>query len=646
MHANHSIDNIILKQFSALLLRLGIVLFFFSLNRIIFLLVNFNVLNDETITLSVSYWLKLFAGGIRFDLYSLTFLNVLYILATLLPFKFRYNTLYEKTTRIALFYIPNIIGFAADYIDMVYSQFTNKRMTSDVLDFISAGDGFANLIPQFIRNYWWLFIIFTLVSFAFIFINNRIKVKPNTEERKLSFFLKNTAALLFAAIVCVINSRGGIQERTINLNTAAKYAVPNHYNLVLNSSFTFLRTIGYEGITDYNFFNEEELSTIYSPVFHAENKKLSPKPTDNNLNIVVIILESFSSEFSSLFNKNLQESYTPNLDSIARLGTYMLSYANGTRSMEAIPAIISSVPTLMNSEFISSNYSSNKITSLPYLLDKLNYTSAFMHGGNNGTMYFDRYANMAGYDYYYGRNEYKNDKDYDGNWGIFDDKFLKYCIGQMDTITTPFFTTIFTLSSHQPYTLPNDYLEKHPVDEPSIVNSVKYADYSLGKFFDMASQSEWFDNTLFVITADHAFQTPVDNDYNSRQGRYQTPIVLYHADNKIVTNKSFTQQIDIMPTILDYINYPDTVFSFGKSIFDSHYPFSINYIGNTYQFITEDYYIIFDGANIVAIYSRAKDPRQWNNIKDKIELPEKEIDLMKAFLQTYNHSLLYNKMSY
>ena len=101
-----------------------------------------------------------------------------------------------------------------------------------------------------------------------------------------------------------------------------------------------------------------------------------------------------------------------------------------------------------------------------------------------------------------------------------------------------------------------------------------------------------------------------------------------------------------MPTILDYINYPDTVFSFGKSIFDSHYPFSINYIGNTYQFITEDYYIIFDGANIVAIYSRAKDPRQWNNIKDKIELPQKEIDLMKAFLQTYNHSLLYNKMSY
>lgn len=646
MHANHSINNIILKQFSALVFRLGIVLFFFFLNRLLFLLINYNILNDNTVDLSVSYWLKLFAGGVRFDLYSLTFINALYIFATLLPFKFRYNTLYEKTTRIALFYIPNIIGFAVDYIDMVYSQFTNKRMTSDVFDFICSGDGFANLIPQFLRNYWWLFIVFIIVSYTFIFINNIIKVKPETGKYRPLSYIKNTSVLLFTCIICVINARGGIQERTINLNTAAKYAIPNHYNLVLNSSFTIIRTIGYESITDYKFFNEEELSKIYSPVFHAEDKNQSLESTDDNPNIVIIVLESFSSEFSSLYNKDLQKSHTPTLDSIARLGTYMLSYANGTRSMEAIPAIISSVPTLMNSEFISSNYSSNKITSLPYLLRKLNYTSSFMHGGNNGTMYFDRYANMAGFNYYYGRNEYKNDKDYDGNWGIFDDKFLQYCIKQMDTITTPFFTTIFTLSSHQPYTLPDDYLKTNPVEELSIVNSVEYADYAIRRFFDSSSQTEWFKNTLFIITADHAFQTPVDNDYNSRQGRYQIPLILYHPDKKIATNKTFNQQIDIMPTILDYINYPDTVFCFGKSIFDSHCPFSINYIGNTYQFISEDYYIIFDGANIIAIYSRAKDPRQWNNIKDKIELPQKEIDLMKAFIQTYNHSLLYNKMSY
>jgi phosphoglycerol transferase MdoB-like AlkP superfamily enzyme len=515
-------------------------------------------------------------------------------------------------------------------------------MTFDVFRFIDAGGGFTELISKFLKDFWYIFLIFILMTWLFVWFNQTLKVNYDKFKSNYSkiYFLKNMAPLVLMICICFIGSRGGLQLRPISIVTASHYAKPKHYSIVLNTPFTLIKTMFSQGLDKKEYLAKEKIAKIFSPIYHPKNNT-TPKQD----NVVVIILESFSLEFSSLFNHNLEKSYIPTLDSIGKMGAIISSFSNGTRSMEGVPAVVAGIPTLMNNEYISSNYSENQITSIANLLKKQGYTSAFFHGGKNGTLNFTSFANVAGYDYYYGKDEYNDDKDYDGFWGIYDDCFLDYITKQIDTITKPFFSSIFTLSSHHPYSLPKYYKQKFNIQDGNIYESIIYADWSLKRFFEKASQKDWFDNTYFILTADHAFQ-PQDAEYRTQMGMYMIPLVIYHPNKKIPKiEKSFTQQLDVLPTILDLLNYPEQAFAFGKSAFDVHFPYAIIYQNNMYNLITDDYLIIFDGQNVVALYSRPEDPYLQNNIIEQVDIPIEQVNFLKAFIQTYNNSLIENKLT-
>lgn len=626
------------RHFPALLLRLGIVLLFYFISRLLFLIFNAETLIGQLDQQPISYWLWLFVGGMRFDLLAITFINFPFIFFTLLPFRFRQNKTYRKTTELVLFYIPNIIAFATDYIDIIYSRFTQKRMTCDVFRFLDAGNGFFELLPDFLSDFWYIFLIFIAMMLLFIKLNLSIKVQYSKYNHSFwRFFVSNLILLMSVSGLCLIAARGGLQLRPISIASASHYAQPEHYSLVLNTPFTLIKTIDEQGIEKKEYFTKKELNAIYQPIYHFDNDK-DFKPN----NVVIIILEGISAEYSKLLNPKLSKSFTPVLDSIALQGEILLAYANGTRSMEGIPAVLAGLPTLMNNEYLTSNYSENQITSLPILLKSKEYTSAFFHGGKNGTMNFDLFTHIAGFDYYYGKDEYNNDADYDGSWGIFDDRFLPYCVEQLDTITTPFFASIFMLSSHHPYTIPTYY----PYEtEPNMKSAVTYSDWALGKFFKAAAQKSWFHRTLFVIVSDHATSSE-DPLFNSQIGKYKIPLVFYHPTDTIPKiHKPFAQQIDIMPSVLDMMNYSDSIFSFGHSIFENDSAFAINYLNSAYQLITNNLVINFDGKNLSAVYHYQDDPSLKNNLVHKIAAPAIELNFLKAFVQTYNTALIDNKLT-
>ena len=161
-----------------------------------------------------------------------------------------------------------------------------------------------------------------------------------------------------------------------------------------------------------------------------------------------------------MLNK-IQNSFTPFIDSLIQESlVFTNGFSNGRRSIEGIPAVIAGIPSLMNSPFITSAYSGDKFYSLPYLLKQEGYNTSFYHGGTNGTMGFDNFCKAAGIDAYYGRYEYNNDKDFDGNWGIFDEPFLQFMAKSLDKTPQPFMASVFTLSSHHPYTIPEKYKNK------------------------------------------------------------------------------------------------------------------------------------------------------------------------------------------
>ncbi|MBK6988266.1 MAG: sulfatase-like hydrolase/transferase [Bacteroidetes bacterium] len=139
-------------------------------------------------------------------------------------------------------------------------------------------------------------------------------------------------------------------------------------------------------------------------------------------------------------------------------------------------------------------------------------------------MGFDNFAKQRATIDILGAQEYNDDSDFDGSWGIYDEPFLKRTTEELTKIDNPFFATIFTLSSHHPYEIPKKYESTFEKGTLPIHKSIRYADHSLKIFFEQASTLPWFKNTLFVITADHT-ATSDSPYYQNRQGMYSIPLL-------------------------------------------------------------------------------------------------------------------------
>jgi phosphoglycerol transferase MdoB-like AlkP superfamily enzyme len=321
-------------------------------------------------------------------------------------------------------------------------------------------------------------------------------------------------------------------------------------------------------------------------------------------------------------------------------------FANGKKSIEALPAILSGVPTLMNDPLINSSYSLNNIESFASYLKPHGYTSTFFHGGKNGTMNFNGFINAAQFDAYFGKDEYANDADYDGTWGIYDEAFLQYFCKTLTETKKPFITSVFTLSSHHPYSIPKEYAGKFTEGETPLEKTVQYTDLSLKKFFESAEKQTWYKNTVFVITADHTPYTTTP-EFLTNYGMYHIPLLLFDpsADSSYTLAKT-CQQIDILPTVLDYINFPDSVFSFGQSVFASNPGFAIQYINNQHQIIEDSSLLIMNRGIPISYFSPSTDRLLNNNIINQNSPPQQQSSRrLQAIVQDYNARMIDNKLT-
>jgi len=381
----------------------------------------------------------------------------------------------------------------------------------------------------------------------------------------------------------------------------------------------------------------------YAPVYHKnrEGNRFS------KLNVVIIIVESLSREFVGKLNSF--PGYTPFLDSLSSEGLLCTNaFANGTRSMEAVPAILASIPNLMDDSYIFSVYQGNTINSIGSILRNCGYQTSFFHGGTNGTMGFDSFIKLSGIEQYYGRTEYNNENDYDGFWGIPDEEFLQFTARKLNEISSPFCATIFTLSSHHPYSMPSKHKNDFQGGTLPIHRTIMYTDYSLRKFFETTSTMSWYKNTLFVITGDH---TPAETEhpyYRTKVGLYALPIIFFQPNSNLRGEyNSITEHIDIMPSILDYIHYDDEYAAFGKSIFDTtltHY--STNYVNDFYQILDNEYVLQFTADNKSRLYDYHVDTTLSRNLIDS--KPDVGLRLekhLKALIQNYNYTLIHNALT-
>lgn len=625
-----------LYQLKITLKRLLLLQIAYFICRQLFLVYNFSFFNE----LNFISYLKVNFYGLRFDVFSIFVASSLFILCSIIPNNYFFNKTYQKILKY-IYLIPNAIFILTNLIDVGYFKFIKKRSTADLFDQVGGQTDLKKLLPQYIADYWWLLIVFVLLIMLLNFFYNKLKTK---DENFIKYNLKPISAFSFILLLFLISSsivvigiRGGLQRVPIDVINGADVNLPNLIPVTLNTPFTLIKTFDKKSLESYNFYNDSDLNKIYNPIHHFKDSSFK------NLNVVVLILESFSKEYTKLGNTG--QSYTPFLDSLMDNSlVFSNAFSNGTRSNEGIPAILSSLPSLTDNPLINSLYANNKQHSFANLLKKQGYYSAFMHGGINGTMNFDSYSKIAGYDEYYGKNEYNNNADFDGFWGIYDEPFLQSCILKMNKMKPPFHTAIFTLSSHHPYNIPKQHQNKFKKGTYENHESIGYGDYSLKQFFITAQKTTWFKNTLFIISADHA-SISSHKFYKTIVGNMSIPIFFYKSDNSLKhINYNTMSQIDILPSALQQLGYNKSFFSFGAPVNDtlSRYVYFISN-GNYHVLNDSNYYVIQPPKSLFK-YNYINDtdlvkPLGFETLKDK-----QTLNRFNAFIQTYNNTLLKNNI--
>ena len=608
--------------------RFLLVLFIYQLCRLLFLLFNTNSFTGLNI--------KTFLGGLHFDLSALAYINLFFALLHFLPGNFKYKSGFQKGLKIGFFAV-NLIFMLTNFVDFEYYKFTGRRSSFGMITASGMENEIGGLILSFLTEFWYLPLIAFALSVLFWFlIPNFKKISIDESINKLTI-VKQFSVFIFLIGFVFILGRGGFQKKPLKVVDAVNYGSINQSALVLNTPFCILKTIGKkETLQSPKYFDEKTLTEIFNPIV-----EINPEHNPTNKNVVIIILESFGKE-------NINIGQTPFLDSLITKSYYFKNgFANGKLSIDAVPSTLSSIPSMMNQSIITSSYSVNEIYGLPKVMKANGYNTSFFHGAFNGSQNFDQYCKVAGFDAYYGKNEYEGPEAFDGRWGIFDEEFMQYFSTKMSSFKQPFFSTIFTISSHNPYIIPEKHKGKFPKGSTKIHESIAYTDYALRQFFKSAKKQDWYNNTLFVFTSDHTSSEPTAAKFKTNVGKFNIPILFFDPskpDFKGVNEKNF-QQIDIMPSVLDYVGIKTKIISYGKS-YKSDKDFVVYYLDNIYHLVKGDYYLAFDGTKSLGLYNFKKDELlKTNLLKSNKETTKRLEEFLKAYLQSFNERMIGNKLT-
>ncbi len=632
------------NEYLIIVYRFILLMLIYSILRVSFYLFNTDLFHNVT---PQSFALMMW-GGLRFDLSALIYLNLLYVVVYVLSFRAKSNIIMQRVTN-GIFFVFNAIGIAANCCDFIYYRFILKRTTFNVKDIFANESNMLSLCGQFLIDYWYVLLYFVLLMVIFVKVTLLLKPKLTPLRNNIAYGTVGVAVLALIAFLSVGGIRGGFKHSTrpITLSNAAAYvSSPEECAIVLNTPFSIIRTIGKKSFVKYEFYSPDELEQIYTPVHAAKPDSVHIR----QMNVVIFILESFSREFMASFNPDLEggnyKGYTPFIDSLAQHSLiFTHAFANGRKSIDAMPSVLASVPSL-TLPYVVSEYSNNKVNSIASLLGNEGYTTAFFHGAPNGSMGFDAFAKIAKFQQYRGKNEYGNDDDFDGMWGIWDDKFFQYYANEIGKLPQPFCTALFSLSSHHPFRVPARYEGVFPKGNIPLHQCIGYSDNALRMFFDNVRQQPWFSNTLFVITADH--NIPGDHDeYKTNANAFAIPIIFYcPSDTSLVgRDERLAQQADIMPSVLSYLGYNKPFVSFGSDLFDeSQQRFVVNYNTDVYQIYMNDTIAYFDGKQITAAYDLNADPKLEHNILPHSDISNIE-QKIKAYVQQYNNRMITDNLT-
>jgi phosphoglycerol transferase MdoB-like AlkP superfamily enzyme len=618
-----------LKKAGALLFFL---LLLYSFLRILFYLSYFRTTTVSGVdTLVAFYW------GFRLDWTAVFYSNAVFFV-----FYFFVQDIlarrWQKTVGMALFLLSNLPMLAVNIIDLAYYKFNLRRST---IDLFSVLKGSLHANGAFWKEWWYLFVLFLLLCAICIGFFLRWSNKGDAAAGNYFrfSFLPGVCFLMVSGLVA-----RGFTSRPIIPATPLLYLPAACQSLAGNSTITLMYSVLNRQTTlkEKDYFGGTRPDSRF-----AAAQQLRPAKDFNKKNVVIFVLESFAKEY--LDKQDSLHAATPFLDSILNESIVCTNaWSNGLESNKGLVAILGSIPPFFDEPFYYSRYANNSFRGIGTMLKEEGYNSQFFMGAPYDHFGFAKFSAMLGIERYYSMKDYGNSNHFDGNWGIFDHYFLPYAAREIRKKPNPFLSVIFTISTHFPYTIPDTLKARFTIPGQGVEqNSMTYLDYSLRLFFDSISHESWYRNTIFVFTADHNIFWHDDEKYK-RYKAFRIPIFFHLPGSPQHINITHTvQQLDIIPSVLDLLNYHKPFMSFGKSVFDTLAQHSaIAKWGDIYQLIDSTYLFGYNERLEKAAYlfNFQKDPALQQNLLGADSISMRSEQQLKAILEYFNYSMIRNKL--
>lgn len=435
------------------------------------------------------------------------------------------------------------------------------------------------------------------ISSKFILYKIADRTKSLGIKLTISFLVLST---LFLAI------RGGWQLSPINQSMAyfSNNIVLNHASV--NTQWNLIQDVinnKFDNENPYKYYKKDEAKKIVSSLFKKPSQPTVKVLKSERPNIVLIVLESFSAELVGSLGG--EQGVTPNIDNLAAEGIlFEQVYAAAGRTDKGITATISGFPSQAIRSIIKQNAKHEKLPGIAQELALNTYSTSFYYGGESEFFNIKSYILSHGYKTLVDKHSFLS-KDMNSKWGTYDEKVFSKQMKDMDTVKQPFFSTILTLTNHEPFELP---VKNHfPGDnlENKFRSTTFYTDSCLGAYLKEAKKKPWYKNTLFVILSDHSHRLPANlEEYHPK--RYRIPLLFFgnmiKPEFRGTRISKIGNQTDLVATLLNQLSIDPIRYQWSKDLLNpGTQSFSFFNWDNGFGFATENQTISFDnvGKNII-----------------------------------------------
>lgn len=575
------------ERLQFLLIYYGFWVIFFLVARVIFL--GYHIEDTKLLTLQ-TIW-GIFWNGIRMDFSMAAYISVIpFLLVSFSNFikKSRLeNWIFSYTFLMVLITILIVV------VDLQVFNTWGYHLDATPLRYLKTPrEAWASVSSSPLLQLFISFLILLVVASLIVY---RIITK-NIDNWNYIDNIPFIPVSILITLALIIPIRGSLGISPMNQSTVY-FSTNNFANIAaVNPTWNFFSSLvngSYDKVNPYTYLPKEELSNNIKELYQTSNT--TQKVLKSNIkkpNVLVIIWESFTKKATEHTINGIE--VTPRFNTLKKEGIYFPNmYASGDRTDKGIPAILSGYPAQPTASIITEPNKSAKLPVLSKDFEINGYSTDFYYGGEVEFANIKSYLYSSDFQKIVSKQDFDS-KDWNSKWGAHDEIVFKKFLNDHANVNQPFFSTILTLSSHEPFEIPTQNAFEGDNEQTKFMNAMYYADQSLGSFIDSAKQQPWWDNTLVIIVADHGHRIP---ETGKKVDDFKIPMLWLGGalEKQAMEVPQIVSQIDISATLLHQVGLNAYAYNWSKNIFDpktKHWAFfSFN---NGFGFIQPKKEMVFD----------------------------------------------------